>query len=224
MTRVLVAGGGIAGVAAAVSASKNGARATIAEGSPCPFPDKSLLPRLLSGESPPDPGTAEAENLEARFGIEVRYAEPVVSVDPGSGCARTSNGRLEFDRLVLATGSAFVPADLRGSSKLGVFTLRCLDDYLVLSRAMGTLAHVALAGPLPFSLIVAEAISRSSRVSVFLGSGPLSSTARRALGAVSEAASARGVTLLCEPIDAIVGVGARSRPRCPRARSVLATP
>jgi NADPH-dependent 2,4-dienoyl-CoA reductase/sulfur reductase-like enzyme len=210
MTRVVVAGGGVAGVAAAVSASETGADVIIAEGSGRLACDKSLLPRLLSGASPQAAlGAADPDDLAARLGIETRLGEEVVAVDPDAGLIRTRGGRITFDALVLATGSSSIPEDLRGISKPGVFVMRSPDDYLALSRSLGGISRVALAGSLPLSLIVAEAIASSSccrAVSVFIGEAPLPRFSRRVLGMISSAASSRGVELLEGRVDAVVGV------------------
>jgi NADPH-dependent 2,4-dienoyl-CoA reductase/sulfur reductase-like enzyme len=207
VTRVLVVGGGVAGVAAAIAASERGAEVTIAEGSGCLAYNKSLLPRLLS-EGRPRAGlhVADLDDISERFGIEVRLGEHVISVDSDSGCVRTSSGRLAFDALVLATGSLHLPDDLRGVSKPGVFTMRSVDDYLALSRALTGVSRVALVGSLPLSLIVAEALSRTCRVSVFLGEGSFPRFSRRVLGMISKAAAPRGVQLLDGHLDAVVGV------------------
>jgi NADPH-dependent 2,4-dienoyl-CoA reductase/sulfur reductase-like enzyme len=207
VTRVVVVGGGVAGVAAAVAASEAGAEVTIAEGSGSLAHNKSLLPGLLSpGRPPVGSHVADPGDLSARFGIETRLGEQVVAVDPDSGCVRTRSGRLTFDALVLATGSVYLQDDLKGISKPGVFTMRSTDDYHSLSESLGGLPRVALAGSLPLSLIVAEAISHSCRVSVFLGGATLPRFSRRVLEKISKAASPRGVELMQGHIDAIVGV------------------
>jgi NADPH-dependent 2,4-dienoyl-CoA reductase/sulfur reductase-like enzyme len=216
VTRILVAGGGASGVAAAVSASGTGARVTLAEGSEVLLTDRAVLPRLLSS-SPRrmDEGLTDPGELLARHGVEVRLGDPIISVDAGSRRARSRGGWLEFDGLVLATGSTPIAPELRGSSLRGVFSMRTIDDYLALSDALPQLPHVVLAGPLPVSLMLAEAISQRSRVSVFLGSAPLSESTRRSMQAVADAAAARGVRLLHDDIDGVVGVG--------RAEAVLAS-
>ncbi len=207
MNRVLVAGGGVAGVTAAISASLMGAEVLVAEGSEHLATNKSLLPLLISGEVPAaELSLADPRELNSRFGIEVRLSEPVLSVDAAAGTARTPRGRIEFDSAVLCSGSLQVFDDLRGASKQGVFAMRSLEDYLALSRALGGLSRVALVGPLTVSLTFAQAMSRTSRVSVFIGDGNLSRFARRALDAMSDPAASRGVSLLYERVDTIVGV------------------
>ena len=207
MTRILVAGGGVAGVAAAVSASRTGADVVLTEGSRFLAPNKSLFPLLLSGGvTEAELRVADPEDLRERFGIEVRLGDQVASVHASSGVAKTRVGRIGFDRAILATGSRTVLDDVRGASKRGVFTLRSLDDYLALSASLVDLSRIAISGPLPLSLTLAQALSRVARVSVFVGGGTIQSFTQRVLGAVSESASSVGARLLFQPVDAIVGV------------------
>ncbi len=196
-----------AGVAAALAASSMGARVTLAEASGRISPDRSLLPGLLSGSTPPDELYDTTLDYLTGLGVDARLEEPVLSVEAGGRFVRSRNGRIDFDSLVLATGSVPNPVDLRGVSKPGVFIMRSAGDYLALSAALRRCARVVLAGPLPFSLVLAQEIARTSAVSVFLGDIAPSRFARRTIGAIAEAASSRGVRLLQHPIEAIVGVG-----------------
>ena len=61
--------------------------------------------------------------------INVHLAEPVTRIFPGLNQIETEEGNKEkYDFLILASGSLpFVPA-IKGLDKLGVFTLRTLDD------------------------------------------------------------------------------------------------
>jgi NADPH-dependent 2,4-dienoyl-CoA reductase/sulfur reductase-like enzyme len=136
----------------------------------------------------------------------VRLGDQVSSIHASSGLARIRGGRVGFDRAIIATGSRAVLDNVRGVSKKGVFTLRALEDYLALSESLGGLSSIAISGPIPLSLILAQALSRVARVSVFVGGGTLQWFTQRVLGAVSESASSMGARLLFQPVDAIVGV------------------
>jgi NADPH-dependent 2,4-dienoyl-CoA reductase/sulfur reductase-like enzyme len=115
----------------------------------------------------------------------VRLGDQVASIQTSSGLARIRGGRVGFDRAIIATGSRAVLDDVRGVSKRGVFTLRALGDYLALSASLGGLSSIAISGPLPLSLILAQTLSRVARVSVFVGGGTLQRFTQRVLGAVS---------------------------------------
>jgi NADPH-dependent 2,4-dienoyl-CoA reductase/sulfur reductase-like enzyme len=207
--RVLVVGGGVGGVAAAAAAAgKSGVDVTLVEGSGGLGLNQAMFPYVLTGECPPEKlHLADVSFLSKDLGVEVRLNERVLSVDSQSHTARTGDGRLSFDALVLATGSRYLVDRVKGMSKQGVFLMRSLDDYLALSRSRDTLSHIAIMGSAPLSLIVAQALSRGSNARVFLGARGLRRFSPGVERMVARAASARGVELLDADIDAIVGTG-----------------
>jgi NADPH-dependent 2,4-dienoyl-CoA reductase/sulfur reductase-like enzyme len=206
--RVLVVGGGVGGVAAAAAASRSGVDVTLVEGSGSLGLNQAMFPYVLSGECPSEKLLlTDAPRLSKDFGVEVRLNVRVLSVDPQSHTARTGDGRLSFDSLVLATGSRYLGDRVKGMSKQGVFLMRSLDDYLALSRSRGNLSHVAIMGSAPLSLIVAQVLSRGSKARAFLGARGLRRFSPGVERMVAQAASARGVELLNTDIDAIVGTG-----------------
>ena len=206
MTRVLVAGGGAAGVAAAVSASGAGAEVTLAERSQRLAEDKRSFLDALAG-APPRCDPSEAERLLAANDVEVLLGEPVVSVDPSSRSVRTRSGRLEYGALVLASGSSWLDAGVRGASKGGVFSLRSGEDYSKLHDALDRLARLAIVGSFPLSLLAAQAVASRTAVSVFVGAGPVPAFTERMLARVTSAAAGAGVLVVRETADAIVGLG-----------------
>lgn len=203
--KVLVVGGGAAGVAAAAAASASGADVTLLEGSDTPGPNRALFPCVLSGECPPERLRADASSL-LRSGVELRFNERVQSVDPSSH-VRTGSGRFDFDSLVIATGSRHLDVETKGTSKPGVFLLRSLDDYVALSRSMAGLSHVAVAGSVPLSLMVAQILSQGSKVRAFIGQSGLRRFSPGVRGAIARAAAANGVELLNADVGAVVGTG-----------------
>jgi NAD(P)H-nitrite reductase large subunit len=96
--------------------------------------------------------------------------------------------------------------DLKGVSKPGVIVLRSAADSAALTAALGSCSSTVVAGPLPFSLAVAQEVSRRCPVTALLGDRALSSFLARTVAALSDAAARRGVKLLRKPVDAIVGV------------------
>lgn len=143
--RVLVAGGGVAGVAAAVSASNLGASVTIAEGSGRLALNRCLLPRLLrEGPASDDLGYSDPDELSGRYGIDVKIGEQVLAAEVVARSAKTSSGRITFDVLVLATGTQGRLDEIRGASKPGVFVLNSVEDYTSLSEALDNLTSLAV--------------------------------------------------------------------------------
>jgi NADPH-dependent 2,4-dienoyl-CoA reductase/sulfur reductase-like enzyme len=204
--QVLVAGAGVAGIAAAVAASRLGASVTLVEGSGRLGLNQAMLPQVLAGGCPSEKLQLEdVPRLSKEFGVEVRLNERVLSVDSRSHTARTGDGRLSFDSLVLATGSRHLSDEVKGMSKQGVFLMRSLDDYLALSKSRGGLSHITIMGSAPLALIVAQVLSGGSKARVFLGARGLRRFSPGVERRVAQAALVHGVELLNTDIDAIVG-------------------
>ncbi len=93
-----------------------------------PAYDRVHLTRYFSGKSAEELSLAEADFF-ARAGIRLELSERAVAIDRVRRAVETSSGlRLEYDRLVLATGShPFVPP-IPGSNRPGCFVYRTLDD------------------------------------------------------------------------------------------------
>src|SRR5208282_5663030 len=91
MPRVLVAGGGAAGVAAAVEAATFGAEVRLLESSERLAPNRSLLPYLLSGRcSRDDIWSSDPDELSEKFDVEVSLGQRIRSVDAGAKSVQTS--------------------------------------------------------------------------------------------------------------------------------------
>ena len=214
MARVVVVGGGVAGVAAALSASRLGAKVTLIESSGRVGLSKASLPLLVSQGLSEDDLILHDSTLLTAAGVEVRRNETVTSarsesVEVSSG-APSGTKTVQFDSLVVCTGAAAVTPNLRGLSKQGVFFLRGPSDYVELSRALDRLSRVAVLGPVPLALKLGEAVAdRGKHVSVFCGkeglerqfSGPVAKLVRRE----SQNHAAGSVTLVDDSFDAILG-------------------
>jgi NADPH-dependent 2,4-dienoyl-CoA reductase/sulfur reductase-like enzyme len=205
--RVLVVGGGVAGLAAALAARRSGASVTVVEGSGRLGLDQAALAHFLSDALPLEMlYLADALDLSREFGIEVKVDARVLSIDSGSHAVRTAEGRQSYDSLVLATGSRYVVDDVKGLSKLGVYAMRSPADYIELSRSKRGLSHVAIAGSAPLSLVVAQAMSRNSNARVFLGPRGLHRFSPGIERMVVQAATRR-VELFNSDVSAVVGTG-----------------
>jgi len=217
MTDVAVVGGGVAGLSAALAASRRGARTTLLESSKRVGLSKALMPFLLSdGWGEDDIILPEAGSL-SKAGIEARTGETVISVRPGGGKVRleTSSSRgtsIGFDSVVICTGSTSQTPQLRGISKPNVFPLKEPADYLRLSAALDALNTVAVSGPIPLALKLGEILAkRGKRVQVYCGkeslerqfSTPVAVAIRREASAIDEGGS---VSLMDDSVDSILGV------------------
>lgn len=219
MAKVVVVGGGVAGLSAALAASKRGARTILLESSNKVGLSRALLPLLVSGElTEEELILPEAKSL-AKLGIEVRVGESVtsvaheerkVSVDASLSAGR--DGSIAFDSLVICTGAASKVPQLRGLTKPNVFVLRGLPDYLKLTEGVGGLKMVAVTGPVPLALKLGEILAgKGVRVQVYCGKNGL---ARQFSTIFADAirrqfstnGKGEGVVLVDDSIDSILGV------------------
>ncbi|MGC4153302.1 MAG: FAD-dependent oxidoreductase [Propionicimonas sp.] len=90
--------------------------------------------------------------------VELRLGDPVASIDPDARTATLISGeQLEWERLLLATGSSVRHLDVPGADLPGVFSLRTLDDSLALLDRLREGGRVAIIGAGWIGLEVAAA-------------------------------------------------------------------
>jgi len=224
MTKVVVVGGGVAGLAAALAASRGGAKTSLVESSGKVGVSRALMPFLISdGWGEEDLVAPEAGSL-SKAGIEVRTREAVASVLHAEGRIRVEPsfppgeavdrpGRtLAFDSLVICTGATSEAPQMRGLSKPNVFVLRGPEDYLRLSEELGELTTVMVSGPVPLALKLGEILAkRGARVQVYCGreglerqfSVPVAAAIRRE---ASGRHKAELLSLVDDTVDSILGL------------------
>ncbi len=212
MVKVVVVGAGVAGLSAALAASRKGAETTLLDSSKKVGLSKALMPLLISGGlTADDIVLPEVASLQAA-GVELRAGDTVTSVDHRERKARVREGTtISFDSLVICTGAASQLPQLRGLSKQNVFVLGGVADYLKLSSALDSLQSVVVSGPLPLALKVGEILAgRGKSVQIFCGKRGLelqfSQRVARALRRQVSGTKSEGVTLLDDSIDSILGV------------------
>jgi NADPH-dependent 2,4-dienoyl-CoA reductase/sulfur reductase-like enzyme len=211
--RVLVAGGGAAGVAAAVEAASSGAEVQLLESSDRLAPNRSLLPYLLSGRCTPEEiWSNDPDELSEKFEIEVSLGQQVRSVDEGAKSLQTTasgGGRTRhpFDSLVIATGSSLIPEEVKGTSKPGVFQMDAPEDYLAVARSVPKLSRIAVVGTsAPLALVVAQELSVAVKVTLFLSAGAFNRLSPCVRKRVTEAAASHGVEVVDGGVRTIVGM------------------
>ncbi|NPB02354.1 MAG: FAD-dependent oxidoreductase [Methanopyri archaeon] len=208
--RVVVVGGGAAGITAARTAREEGAEVTLVTAeehvaySPC------ALPFVLAGELDLDDVVMRTPEHYERMGIEVLTGTEVVEVDTDAKVVETEDGdNIEYDSLVLATGGEPLVPPIDGVDLEGVFTLRRLEDVPPLMEAVEDAERAAVVGAGPIGVEVADALSRRlervyliemlDRVLPQMLDGETASF-------LEETMTKRGVTpLLGEPLEAIRG-------------------
>ena len=201
--RVVVVGGGVAGLAAASEAHSLGAEVTLLESSESYLPPKSEWPSLLSGESQLSP--PERPDYELREHSKI--GSLVAEVNVAERTARTSRGPVEYDSIVIATGSTHADPTFRGSGKKNVFIMRGYPDYLRLANEVRGFARVCVTGGGPLSLSIAEKVSSlGAKVLLLSHTGLLSQLSEVVRREVERRAKEAGLVLLRSPLDGVAGV------------------
>ncbi len=220
---VVVVGGGVAGLSAALAASRNGAKTTLLESSRRVGLSKALMPLLISeGRAEDDLVLPQAAAL-SDAGVEVRTGETVTSVrhregtmqvEAPSSQSEVADRRarsIRFDSAVICTGAASQVPHLRGLSKPNVFVLSGPSDYLRLSAGLGSLHTIAVSGPVPLGLKLGEILAaKGKRVLLYCGKEGLAHQFSEAFaGAIRREVSLRGreaVVVVEDSVDSILGV------------------
>ena len=132
MKNIVVVGGGQAGHSAAARLRSGGfdGRITLVCSEPTlPYQRPPLSKKYLTGEFEPDRLLLRPRMFYDDNSIEVRLGETCRRIDPKSRTVELDSGNLEYDHLVLATGSTPIrlPDDLGGSLD-GVHTVRSIAD------------------------------------------------------------------------------------------------
>jgi pyruvate/2-oxoglutarate dehydrogenase complex dihydrolipoamide dehydrogenase (E3) component len=217
MTKVVVVGGGVAGISAALAAAALGSKTTLIESSKKVGVSKALMPLLISDSwVEHDLILPQAESL-SEAGVAVRAGETVDSIRREDGKIRikSSSGRgtsLVFDSAVVCTGATSQAPQLRGLSKPNVFLLNEPADYLRLSDELDSLGEVVVSGPIPLALKLGEVLAtKGKRVQVYCGKEGLerqftSSVAAAIRRCVASGQNAERVLLVDGPVDSILGV------------------
>lgn len=168
-TRYLIIGGGLA-----ASRAVEGIREVDAEGpitivtaeNHLPYERPPLSKGVLLGSDEVAVAVPHDEAWYRDQQVELHLADPVASINASTHTATLVSGaRLEWDRLLLATGSTVRTLDVPGADLAGVFTLRTLDDSLALLERLKEGGRVAIIGAGWIGLEVAAA-ARSHDCSV----------------------------------------------------------
>jgi NADPH-dependent 2,4-dienoyl-CoA reductase/sulfur reductase-like enzyme len=224
MAKVVVVGGGVAGLSAALAASRHGAKTTLVESSRKVGLSRALMPLLISeGWAEDDLILPQTASL-SEAGVEVRTGETVTSVQHGERTIRVaaSSSRsddadrrgtsIRFDSVIICTGATSQVPQLRGLSKPSVFVLRGPADYLKLSTGLDALQTIVVSGPIPLSLKLGEVLAtRGKRVLVYCGKEGLAhqfgeGVAAAIRRAVSVGSKKDAVMLVDDSVDSILGV------------------
>ncbi len=169
MTKYLLIGGGTA-TARAVEGIRevdaDGAITVVTAEPHLPYDRPPLSKGILLGQDEPASALPHDAAWYREQHVELRLGDPVASIDPDAHSATLVSGeQLDWDRLLLATGSSVRRLDVPGADLPGVFSLRTLDDSLALLERLKEGGRVAIVGAGWIGLEVAAA-ARSHGCSV----------------------------------------------------------
>ncbi len=168
--RVIIVGNGLAGTIAAKTLREMDRTVEIdvfAEEKYHYYPRPNLI-EFIAGNLSFDKIFAFSEGWYSQQRINLHLANPVKTISPDTKTIKSDSGKEEkYDFLLLANGSfAFVPP-FKGVEKLGVCTLRTLEDALNLLEDLKRLHRVAVIGGGLLGLETARALkAREAEVEV----------------------------------------------------------
>jgi nitrite reductase (NADH) large subunit len=147
--KALIIGNGVAGLTAATTLRSLApdANITILTSEPHHYYYRPRLPDLVAGTMGVDDIVINPPEWYASRGIDVRLSATVASIDPEARAVVLEDGeRVDYDRLLIASGAdPFVPP-IDGADRDGVFTLRSANDALAIRARATTAASAVVIG------------------------------------------------------------------------------
>jgi nitrite reductase (NADH) large subunit len=146
---VVIIGNGIAGITAARTLKKNkiNAKVSIYTSEKHMYYPRPRLYELLSGETKPQqiyaysPNWYISQDLQVHLNCEVRQI-----MMSRKELLLQDQSKVDYDRLLLATGShPFIPS-IKGIEKKGVFTFRSIDDVIAMKKYLAGKNSVIIIG------------------------------------------------------------------------------
>lgn len=168
---VVIVGAGQAGLQTAVSLRQGGFAGRVillGEESRLPYQRPPLSKQVLKGEFTEDKCTLRQQDFLDQQNIEFRPDSRVAQLNAQHQVLTLDSGRLvDYDALVIATGSRLNRIELEGSRLDGVNYLRTLDDALRLREQLEANARLVIIGAGYIGLeVAASARSMGCEVSV----------------------------------------------------------
>ncbi len=164
--RIVIVGTGHAGVQAAASLREEGFEgklSLVGDDDDLPY-HKPPLSKAFLKDSEPRPQVLRAEAFYEGAGVDLRLGRRVEAIDrPGRRLVFADGTALDFDGLVLATGSRPRPLPLAGANLDGVLSLRSLADARVLRTRMADAGDVVVIGGGFIGLEVAATLAAGGR-------------------------------------------------------------
>jgi NAD(P)H-nitrite reductase large subunit len=148
-THIVIVGNGVAGNSAASAIRSTSKETAITIISQEPFPEYSactLSKKYLSGEMGREGVFLKATEDYSREKIATIFGQKVTEIDTRGKKLILEQGKIAYDKLILATGGNPVVPPLSGVEKEGIFTLKSLADADSIFHYSGRKAVVIGAG------------------------------------------------------------------------------
>lgn len=161
---LLIIGNGMAGhrlLEALLKRDQRPRRISVIGGKPTPAYNRILLSHWLAGEAKREALTLRGADWYAEHGVQLVLGEKVIDIDRARQHATTDSGRvIDYDRLVLATGSHPAMPDVPGIKLAGILVFRDLDDAEALTQASQTRRRAVVIGGGLLGLEAAEGLRK----------------------------------------------------------------
>jgi 3-phenylpropionate/trans-cinnamate dioxygenase ferredoxin reductase subunit len=149
-TTFVIVGGGLGGAKAAEALRDKGFDGRIvlcAEEEQLPYERPPLSKEFLAGKKSLSDFTVHDSGWYGENQIDLRLATRVLSVDPAAHTVKLAdNSTIEYDKLLLATGSRSRRLPIAGADAAGVHYLRTIDDASTLDSALAEGSSLAVVG------------------------------------------------------------------------------
>ena len=99
-----------------------------------------------TNKSPDQLATATAEEMALELKAEIQTFTSIKSIDEHNQLIETSNGNLNYEKLVLATGARCIELPIAGDGLESIYSINNLMDYSAFRQAMEGKKHVLIIG------------------------------------------------------------------------------
>ncbi|MFC3225709.1 NAD(P)/FAD-dependent oxidoreductase [Marinibaculum pumilum] len=150
LSEIVIVGAGQAGLQTAASLRQFGYEGRIrlvGEEKGLPYQRPPLSKAFLKADSDPESLALRNRDFFEKQKIELLDGERVASIDRQAGAVElASGGRLDYDRLVLATGARNRALPVPGGDHPDLLELRSLDHALAVRDRLGSAGSIAIVG------------------------------------------------------------------------------
>ncbi|MCK5541807.1 MAG: NAD(P)/FAD-dependent oxidoreductase [Desulfobacterales bacterium] len=149
MKKYLIIGNGVAGTEAAIEIRKNDphGQITMVTEETTPFYSRIKLPDYMAGITEKSDLVIKKDQWYKDNKIELKTGTTVINIDNAKKQVEDQAGNtLEYDSLLISTGSASFIPPIEGNSKSNVFALRTYDDAKNIVDAISNVKNVVVIG------------------------------------------------------------------------------